>query len=99
MVDWLENHLFTCYFKYYLGIDCPGCGIQRSFVALLKGNVSESVHYHAALIPFIITIILLLVQLKIKHVNGGKWVMWAFIVTTSITVIQFIVRQIILFFN
>ena len=97
MVDWLENHLFTCYFKYYLGIDCPGCGIQRSFVALLKGNVSESVHYHAALIPFIITIILLLVQLKIKHVNGGKWVMWAFIVTTSITVIQFIVRQIILF--
>ena len=97
MINWLEHHLFTCYFKYYLGIDCPGCGIQRSFIALLKGNLSDSIHYHAALIPFIMTLILLLVQLKIKHVHGGKWVMWAFITTTSITVIQFIVRQVLLF--
>jgi hypothetical protein len=97
MIHWLENHLFPCFFKSHFGIECPGCGMQRSLISLLKGNLSESLNYHVALIPFIITIILLLVQLKTKHVNGGKWVMWAFIVTSTITILQYVVRQIILF--
>ena len=97
MINWLEHHLFSCFFKSTFGIECPGCGMQRSLIALLKGNIFESLQYHAALIPFIITLILLVVQLKIKHVNGGKWVMWGFIATTVITVIQFTIRQIILF--
>jgi hypothetical protein len=99
MIDWLEHHLFPCFFKSHFGMECPGCGMQRSLIALLKGNFHESLQYHLALIPFIITIILLLIQLRIKHVNGGKLVMWAFIVTTSITIIQFVVRQILLFQN
>lgn len=97
MVNWLEHHLFTCFFKTHFGIACPGCGMQRSLIALLKGNIIESLEYHVALIPFIITIILLIIQLRIKHINGGKWVMWSFIATSGITIIQFIVRQIILF--
>ncbi len=97
MVYWLENHLLTCFFKSHLGVECPGCGIQRSFIALLKGNFIESFHYHAALIPFVITLVLLSIQLKVKHENGGKWVMRAFITTSSITIIQYIIRQILLF--
>ena len=96
MIHWLENHLFTCFFKSHLGIECPGCGMQRSLISLLKGDLIESLQYHAALVPFILTILLLLIQLKIKHVNGGKWVMWAFILTSVITVVQYIARQIIL---
>ena len=78
-------------------MECPGCGMQRSLIALLKGNLMESLQYHAALIPFLITLFLLIIQLKMKNVNGGKWVMWAFIVTTAITLTQFIIRQVILF--
>jgi len=97
MITWLEHHLFSCFFKSNFGIECPGCGMQRSLISLLKGNILESIQYHAALIPFIITLIFLILQLKIKHVDGGKWVMWAFIVTSIITVIQYIIRQIVLF--
>jgi hypothetical protein len=70
--------------------------MQRSLISLLKGDLIESLQYHAALVPFILTILLLLIQLKIKHVNGGKWVMWAFIVTSAITIVQYIARQTIL---
>lgn len=97
MVDWLEHHLFPCFFKSHFGMDCPGCGMQRGLIALLKGNITESIQYHAALIPFLLTLFLLIIQLKLKNVNGGKWVMWAFIITTAITMVQFIIRQIILF--
>jgi hypothetical protein len=97
MTDWLEDHLFVCFFKAHFGVDCPGCGTQRALIALLRGDLSQSLAYHAALIPFMATIIALIIQLKVKHVNGGKVVMWLFILTSAITFIQFIIRQIILF--
>lgn len=93
MVEWLEQHLFTCSIKEHFGIDCPGCGSQRALIALLKGNVLDSLHYHVALIPFIITIFALILQLILKKENGAKWVMWLFIVTTALTFIQFFIRQ------
>lgn len=98
MVNWLEQHLFTCMFKSMLGIDCPGCGSQRALIALLKGDLMESLNYHAALIPFIITISLLIIQLIGKFENGGKWVMWSFIATTIITFVQYIIKQITLYY-
>lgn len=98
MIHWLEHHLFACFFKSHFGIECPGCGMQRALLSLLKGDLSESIAYHAALIPFLVTIVLLMIQLFLKRENGGKYVMWAFIMTSAITLIQFVVRQ-ILFFN
>lgn len=98
MIDWLQKHLFTCSFKSTFGIDCPGCGSQRALISLLKGNITESLSYHAALIPFIITIILLIVQLIKKYENGGTWIMWSFIITSVVTLIQYITKQ-ILFYN
>lgn len=97
MIDWLEHHLLSCSIKSQIGIECPGCGMQRSLIALLKGNIIESIQCHAGVIPFIITIIILIIQLIIKHEKGGKWVMWAFIVTTAITIVQYIIKQILLF--
>lgn len=97
MIEWLEHHLFSCFFKSHFGLECPGCGVQRSVIALLKGNIIESVQLHAAVIPFILTIMLLVAQLIIKHEKGGKWVMWAFIATTTITMVQYIIKQIIVF--
>ncbi len=97
MVDWLEHHLLTCFIKSHFGVECPGCGSQRALISLLKGNLVESLQYHAALIPLICTIVLLILQLILKRNNGGKYVMWAFILTCSITFIQFTVKQIMLF--
>ncbi len=97
MINWLEQHLLTCSIKSVFGIDCPGCGSQRALIALLKGDLVDSIHYHAALIPFIITITLLITQLIGKFDNGGKWVMWSFIITTFITFTQYIIKQVMLF--
>ncbi len=97
MIEWLQNHLTPCFFKSTFGFDCPGCGMQRAFISLLKGNLSESLHYHPALIPFLITLSVLLVQLKLKHPKGGTLVMWLFIITTAITFIQYGVKQYLMF--
>lgn len=92
MIDWLEHHLIPCFFKSTFGMECPGCGMQRAFIALLKGDLASSLQYHPALIPFVFTIVALLIQLKVKHIRGGTFVMWLFILTTAITVINYLLR-------
>ena len=48
---WLESHMLPCSFKQATGLDCPSCGMQRSFVHLLRGEVVESVALFPALFP------------------------------------------------
>lgn len=52
----LENYMLPCMNKRIFGIDCPGCGIQRSISYLLEGNFIASFKIY----PAIYTIILLL---------------------------------------
>jgi hypothetical protein len=56
-IQWLQNHLLACPFKMLTGYDCPGCGFQRSVIALLQGNLNQSFHYYPATIPLLLAVI------------------------------------------
>jgi hypothetical protein len=53
-IKWLQGHLLPCPFKYFTGIDCPGCGFQRAALALLQGNLQQSFHLYPPAIPLIL---------------------------------------------
>ncbi|HEY4326301.1 MAG TPA: DUF2752 domain-containing protein [Mucilaginibacter sp.] len=53
-ICWLQNHLLPCPFKYFTGIDCPGCGFQRSVLALVQGSLHQSFVLYPPAIPLII---------------------------------------------
>jgi len=53
-INWLQNHLLPCPFKYLTGIDCPGCGFQRSVMALIQGNFQKSLMLYPAAIPLLL---------------------------------------------
>ena len=50
-LHWLEAHMLSCPSRKYLHIDCPGCGLQRSIVLLLKGDLQASLQMYPAAIP------------------------------------------------
>ena len=50
MLSWLENHLLPCALKSFAGIDCPLCGTQRSFIALIKGDFVRKLFYLPSII-------------------------------------------------
>jgi hypothetical protein len=52
--SWLQDHLIPCPFKYFTGVDCPGCGFQRAVLALMQGNLSESLSLYPAAIPLLL---------------------------------------------
>jgi hypothetical protein len=46
--------MLPCPFKYITGIDCPGCGFQRSVLALIQGDLHKSLLYYPPAIPLIL---------------------------------------------
>lgn len=54
----LEVPIVTfCPMKNLLGIDCPTCGVTRSLVAWVHGDVPAAMHYHRLSILIIIGVI------------------------------------------
>lgn len=39
-----------CWFHYFTGLDCPGCGSQRMVHALLHGDLAAAWHANALLL-------------------------------------------------
>jgi hypothetical protein len=48
-LPWLTVSLpELCYFRFGTGIDCPGCGLTRSFIAFAHGQLLLSWHFNPA---------------------------------------------------
>ncbi len=57
MIHWLQHHLLPCPFKHLTGIDCPGCGFQRSVIELLQGNFKQSFLLYPPAIPILLVMV------------------------------------------
>jgi len=93
--DWLEKRQLPCFYKSVLGIECPGCGMQRAFVALFRGDLIGSLKIYPALIPTMIMLILLVVHVFCHLKNGARYLMWLFIINAVIIVISYMCKLIV----
>ncbi|HNV96426.1 MAG TPA: DUF2752 domain-containing protein [Bacteroidales bacterium] len=93
-IHWLEEHQGACMYKKFLGIECPGCGMQRSLIALLKGNVMESLQLFPALIPLLTMFLFLILHLVFKFKYGARILVYWFILNTIIIVSNYIIKLI-----
>jgi len=84
--------MLPCYSKQYLGIDCPGCGLQRSGKALMNGQLLESIALYPMLIPILLMLIFLLLHLKFKFENGAKILVYIFVGNTLGIMITYIFK-------
>lgn len=84
--------MFSCAFKNYLGFDCPGCGTQRSIIALLKGDFIQSFYLNPALIPFLITLIYTFLHLFFNFKTGSRNILLFFYLTVFIMIVNFVIK-------
>lgn len=66
-----ENDMLPCLNKQVLGVECPGCGLQRSVLLLLDGDFTAAFYMYPAVYPMILLLLFLLVDqfIKIKYNN------------------------------
>ena len=91
--QWLEQHQLSCFYKKYTGIDCPGCGMQRSFIQLVKGNLIASFEMYPALIPLLFTILFMCLHLIFDFKHGAKILIYTFSLSAAMIVVSYIVKM------
>jgi hypothetical protein len=94
-VDWLEKYQAPCIYKLITGHDCPGCGMQRAIILLLRGDFIESVKMYPALIPIIIMMVYLSAHLIFKFKNGPKILVMMFILNVIIILSNYFYKLLI----
>jgi len=66
LIQWLQGHMFPCFYKKAFGLSCPMCGFQRSVIELLNGNFMESILQFPALLPLLLTAFVFVVLRLLK---------------------------------
>jgi Mg2+/citrate symporter len=92
IIKWLEQLQLPCIVKKITGFDCPGCGFQRSAIALLKGNIGESFSLYPPLLPIIFLFILLVAYLLLKWQKGYLHLKYAYIFCTVVIVVSYAIK-------
>ncbi|MBO4402595.1 MAG: DUF2752 domain-containing protein [Bacteroidales bacterium] len=77
LADWLEAHALPCVYRRLTGICCPFCGIQRSVIALFRGDFLQSVMLYPALLPLMLSVAGLLVCRRWRMPHYLKWIVLA----------------------
>lgn len=61
-----------CPFRWLTGLQCPGCGSQRAFRALLEGHPLEAWSYNLLLPPLLVYLGLILLLPLLRNPAAGK---------------------------
>jgi len=91
---WLQGHLLRCPFKYITGIDCPGCGFQRSVLALLQGELYKSFMLYPATFPLIIILLYSFIEKKVPLTAQKRTILkkMMYMITGGIILISYTVK-------
>jgi len=80
-----------CFFHELTGLYCPGCGVQRSFHALLNGHVLTAIDYNLLFILFLPLIIFFILAFSLgrKHPSTSFIYKPIFSFTVIIVIVSF----------
>lgn len=73
-------------------MECPGCGLQRSIVLLIEGELKASFLMYPALIPIILLMLTLLLHLAFRFKHGAALLQYQFMFCVAIVVVSFVVK-------
>lgn len=84
--------MLACSWKQNLGLECMGCGMQRSIIHLLKGEFIEAFKMYPAIYTLIAMFVFLGLHLKFDYKKGGKILIYLFITNAILILTNFIIK-------
>ncbi|QJP33131.1 DUF2752 domain-containing protein [Nonlabens sp. Ci31] len=88
-----DGWMLPCMSKQLTGMDCPGCGIQRSISFLLQGHLTDSFLMYPGLFPGIFLFFFLIFDwfTEVKYSEQIK--LWATLITIGTIITSFLVKM------
>lgn len=90
----IENFMLPCLNKTLFGMECPGCGLQRSILLLGKGEFVAAFQMYPAIYPLLLFLMFLGLSafINFKHSNSIR--AFLAILTIASIVISYIIKLI-----
>ncbi|HUB60604.1 MAG TPA: DUF2752 domain-containing protein [Puia sp.] len=92
LVDWLERNMLACPSKKWLHLECPGCGLQRSIIALFRGDLPASLSLYPATIPLLTLLVVAALHLRFDFRYGAAVIKYLYIGTAAIVFVFYIYK-------
>lgn len=86
----LDDFMLPCLNKKFLGIDCPGCGLQRAISLLLHGEFREAFLMYPAIYAIIPLLGFILYNNFYPTKHAGKIIITLTIITVLLIITNFI---------
>ena len=91
VVDFLEKNMLSCHWKE-LGLECTGCGLQRSVIHLLRGDFLEAWTVYPAIYTLIPMFVFLGIHLRYNFTRGAQILKWMFVLNLAIILIHYTLK-------
>jgi hypothetical protein len=85
--------MLPCLNKKLFGLDCLGCGFQRSLLHVIKGDFVAAFNVYPAIYTLIIMAIFLILNLKFKFKSGKKIIIIFVIINILIIITSYFIKM------
>lgn len=89
----LEDFMLPCLTKQIFGIDCLGCGMQRSALFFIRGDFTAAFHMYPAIFSLIILFLFTIMHLIFKFKKGHIIILGLFITNVIIILTNYILKH------
>jgi len=86
----IEDFMLPCLNKKLFGIECLGCGMQRSVGLIIHGDFIGAFKMYPAIYTLILMFAVLALHIKFKFKNGHRYLLLLFIINILIIVTNYI---------
>lgn len=102
LYGWLCVHTgvaVPCVFYQITGYSCPGCGVTRMCLNILKGNIPEAIRCNPALFFCLIPLLFVFADSIIRYIKNGerklrKWQEIVLYIVIAVLLIHGVIRNI-----
>ena len=89
----MEDLLIPCLNKELFGIDCYGCGGQRAFLMVMKGDFSGAFNIFPAIFPLLFLLIFVFLNLFVKFKFDHLIKIGLILFTAGFILVSYIVKM------
>ena len=90
----LKDYMLPCLNKKLFGLECPGCGMQRSVDLLLHGEFLAAFKMYPAVYTLIPLFILLISSKVFQAKVDNRYIIFLSITSVALILINFIIKLI-----
>lgn len=87
-----DDYMLPCLWKKNFGLECFGCGMQRSFALLVQGEFIAAFKMYPAIYTLIALFATLLLHIKFNFKNGHKIILALFVTNVIIMLTNYILK-------